>query len=308
MNVSDISFPHLGIYLRDVPRSFTILGFEIALYGLIIGCGMLAAVYLSARMAERTGANPDDIWNVSIWLLVFSVIGARIYYVIFSWEAYKDRPLEILNIRGGGLAIYGGVIAGFATVAIYTRVKRLPFLKIADAIMHGLLLGQIVGRWGNFFNREAFGDYTDGLFAMRLPVAAVRSQDITETMRAHMAQGTDFIQVHPTFLYESTWNLCLLVILFMVGRYWKNRFDGALILMYLGGYGIGRFLIEGLRTDQLLFPGTRIAVSQMLGLALFLFASVAAFLKLSRDRRTQAADNKEEKEEAAKEERRGEDT
>ncbi|MBR0163727.1 MAG: prolipoprotein diacylglyceryl transferase [Lachnospiraceae bacterium] len=273
MGDTDIWFPHLQIYFENLPKSVTVFGIEIAFYGMIIALGMLGAVYLCAHLAERFGLTPDDIWNIAILVIVFGVLGARIYYVAFSWDAYRDNPAEIFNIRGGGLAIYGGVIAGFLTVYVYAKRNVRQFLRLTDVIMHGLLFGQILGRWGNFTNREAFGEYTDNLFAMRLPVQAVRSQDITETMRAHMPAGANYIQVHPTFLYESTWNLCLLVFLLWFGRKGKP-FDGAFVLIYLGGYGLGRFLIEGLRTDQLLIPGTSVAVSQMLGLALFLFSVV----------------------------------
>lgn len=249
MNVGDIAFPHLGVYLKDVPKSFSIFGFNIAFYGLIIGIGVLAGILMAAHMAKVTGQNPDDYWDFAIYAVIFSIIGARIYYVVFSWDYYKDDLLGIFKLRNGGLAIYGGVIAAFATLFVYGRVKKKnPFL-MGDTCMPGLILGQAIGRWGNFMNREVFGEYSDGLFAMRLPVEAVRARDISENIRAHIPEGANYISVHPTFLYESVWNLLVLVGLLCFRKH--KRFDGELCLLYLGGYGLGRFIIEGIRTDTL---------------------------------------------------------
>ncbi|MCI8789023.1 MAG: prolipoprotein diacylglyceryl transferase [Lachnospiraceae bacterium] len=270
MNVGDIAFPHLGVYLKDVPKSFSIFGFNIAFYGLIIGIGVLAGILMAAHMAKVTGQNPDDYWDFAIYAVIFSIIGARIYYVVFSWDYYKDDLLGIFKLRNGGLAIYGGVIAAFATLFVYGRVKKKnPFL-MGDTCMPGLILGQAIGRWGNFMNREVFGEYSDGLFAMRLPVEAVRARDISENIRAHIPEGANYISVHPTFLYESVWNLLVLVGLLCFRKH--KRFDGELCLLYLGGYGLGRFIIEGIRTDTLFIPGTLVPVSQVLAILMVVFA------------------------------------
>lgn len=268
----DIAFPHIGIYLRNVPKSFDVFGFTVAFYGVIIGLGVLAGILMAVREAKVTGQDPDIYWDFAIYAVIFSVIGARIYYVIFAWEHYKDNPLSIFNFRNGGLAIYGGVIAAFLTLFIYSKIKKQNFFQMGDTGVLGLILGQIIGRWGNFMNRECFGQYTDSLFAMRLPVVAVRSNEITVEMADHVVNGINYIQVHPTFLYESVWNLFILILMLLYKR--KKKFHGEICLFYLGGYGIGRFFIEGLRTDQLLFPGTGIAVSQVLGLLLFVFSVV----------------------------------
>ena len=201
MGRMDIAFPNLGLYLKDVPKNFTIFGFTVALYGVIIGLGFLLALLIIARVAKWTEQNPDDYWDMAIYVIIFSIIGARLYYVFFAWDYYKDNPISAFNIRNGGLAIYGGVLAGFATIFIYTRIKKKSFLLMADTVMFGLVFGQVMGRWGNFTNREAFGEYTDGLFAMRLPVEMVRSGEITELMKAHMSEATNYVQVSPTFLY-----------------------------------------------------------------------------------------------------------
>lgn len=284
MNASDIAFPHLGIYLENVPKSFSIFGFSIAFYGLIIGIGMLLGLLMAVHMAKKTGQNPDTYWDFAIYAVILSIIGARIYYVIFAWDYYKDDLLSILNLRNGGLAIYGGVIAAFATLFVYCHIKKIKPLLIGDTAIFGLILGQIIGRWGNFMNREAFGEYTDSLLAMRLPIDAVRARDISDNIAAHIVDGTNYIQVHPTYLYESLWNLMILVLMLL---YYKHKkFDGEMCLFYLGGYGLGRLWIEGLRTDQLLFPGTEVAVSQVLAGCLFVFAVVTDIVVRMRAKKT----------------------
>ena len=213
----DISFPNLGIYLDHVGKNVDIFGFTIAYYGIIIGCAILIGFLIATSEAKRTRQNPEDYLDMGIIGVIAGIAGARIYYVIFSWDMYKDNLLDIFNLREGGLAIYGGVIAAVIAVFVLARVKRLSPFQILDTIAMALLNGQMLGRWGNFFNREAFGEYTDGLFAMRLPVDAVRSGDITEKMWQHMETigGVDYIQVSPTFIYESVWCAVLLILLVM---------------------------------------------------------------------------------------------
>lgn len=268
-----INFPNLGIHLEDVGQKISIFGFDIAYYGMIIGIGILAGLLMAVREAKRTKQNPETYYDLALYAVIFSIIGARMYYVIFSWDMYKDDLLSIFNLREGGLAIYGGVIAAMITVFIFSRVKKISFGLLVDTAAPGLVLGQIIGRWGNFFNREAFGEYTNNLFAMQLPADAVRVSDITEKMREHMEviNGIEFIQVHPTFLYESVWNIGVLIVLLLWRKY--KRFNGEICLMYLFGYGIGRFWIEGLRTDQLQFLGG-IAVSQVLAAVLVVVSVV----------------------------------
>ncbi len=267
MNSMDIAFPNLGIYLRNVPKGFQIFGFDIALYGVIIGIGVILGILIVARQAKATGQDPDMYWDFALYAVFFSIVGARIYYVIFDWEMYKDNLLRIFNIRQGGLAIYGGVIAGFTTLFVYARIKKQNAFRMADTAVPGLILGQAVGRWGNFTNREVFGEYTNNILAMRLPVEAVRSRDISQSLAAHMEEGVNYIQVHPTFLYESLWNLGILIVMML---YWKHKkFEGEIALLYLGGYGLGRAWIEGIRTDQLFIPGTQVPVSQVLAICLF---------------------------------------
>lgn len=274
---ADIRFPNLGIELEHVGKSISIGGFSIAYYGMIIALGMVAGFFMASWQAKRLKQNEEVILDLALWDIIFAIIGARLYYVIFNWEDYSQHPIEIFNTRGGGMAIYGGVIAGVITTFVFAKIKKLSFWDLTDAACTGLLVGQIFGRWGNFFNREAFGSYTDGVLAMQLKRSEVRAGDITSEILKHLVNidGVDYIQVHPTFLYESLWNLGLLIIILLYTK--QRKFKGQLFLMYLCGYGLGRFWIEGLRTDQLKLFGTNLAVSQLLSAILFVVSAVVLF-------------------------------
>lgn len=219
---------------------------------------------MAVMEAKRTHQNVEDYYDLAIYGVIFSIIGARAYYVIFSWDMYKDDIKSIINIREGGLAIYGGVITAIVVVFIFAKIKGLSPFLLFDTWRIWSDTGQMIGRWGNFFNREAFGEYTNGLFAMRLPVDAVRSSDITTKMwnHAETVKGVMYIQVHPTYLYESLWCLVVLIIMLLYRKH--KKFSGEVFLIYLLGYGLGRLWIEGLRTDQLLLPKVGLPVSQLL--------------------------------------------
>ena len=275
----EISFPHLGIVIESLPKAITLPGgFTVAFYGILIGLGVVAGYLLVSFQARRTGQESETYLDFAIYAVIISILGARAYYVIFSWDDYKDDLLQILNFRGGGLAIYGGVIAGVATGIVYSWIKKIDFPLLADTCSVGLLTGQLIGRWGNFFNRECFGSYTDSLFAMRLSVEDVAQSSITKQMLAAAEKDgyTGFIQVHPTFLYESFWNFCLLIIILFYTK--RKKFTGELFLIYLGGYGLGRLWIEGLRTDQLLLPGTGLAVSRVVAGVTFVVCTIAIII------------------------------
>ncbi|HIR92377.1 MAG TPA: prolipoprotein diacylglyceryl transferase [Candidatus Egerieimonas intestinavium] len=286
---SMIYFPNLGIHLEHVGKSISIFGFPIAYYGIIIVTGMVIALWMDCHEAKRLGENPDTFWDMGMIGILAGVVGARLYYVIFAWDNYKDNLLEIFNLRHGGLAIYGGVIGGFLGLYIFGRIKKLNFAQQVDVAAPCLLIGQIMGRWGNFFNREAFGGYTDGLFAMQLPVSAVRQNEITQQMWDHLqtVNGVDMIQVHPTFLYESLWNLALLIFILLYRKH--RKFKGQIFLIYLIGYGLGRAWIEGLRTDQLLLPGVGLPVSQLLSV-LLVIVGAALMIFMGRRAKKQTAD------------------
>ena len=253
------------------------------MYGLIIGIGVILAFTLVSKLATIDGLDPDDFYEGGLFTLIFGIVGARTYYVIFSWDYYKDDLLSILNIRQGGLAIYGGVLVGSLTMIIYAKIKKKNLLHMLDLAMYGALVGLIMGRWGNFCNREVFGGYSDGLLAMRLPIEAVRQRDITPDLAAHIVEGTNYIQVHPTYLYESLSNLVLLCLMLIFHK--KKAFDGECVCWFFGGYGLIRFVIEGIRTDRLLIPGTNLAVSQCLSLVFFIVSTIVIVVMRTRKMR-----------------------
>lgn len=280
----DLYFPNLHIGIEHLVNHISIFGFPIAFYGMIIGCGMLLGLFVATKEYVRSGYKADDIQDFALWVIVLGIIGARIYYVIFEWDYYSKHLLEIPNIRQGGLAIYGGVLMALFTCIVYTKKKKLDFFPMADAGVLGLILGQAIGRWGNFFNAEAFGGYTDSLLAMRIKESIVNPAMINENVRSHILLLDDisYIQVHPTFLYESVWNLCVFFFLLWFSK--RKKFKGQVFLLYLGLYGFGRFFIEGLRADSLMLFGTGIAVSQALSLVLVLASVILQVFFLKKKR------------------------
>ena len=280
MTGASIRFPHLGIVIEHLGKSISIFGFDIAYYGIIIGVGMLCGIAMAVHEAKRTGQNPEMYYDFALCAIISAIVGCRIYYVAFEWPYYSQHPLEIFNLRQGGLAIYGGIIGGFICMIIFSKIRKASLLLMADTVVPGLLIGQIIGRWGNFFNREAFGGYSDGLLAMqiRMDEAAYTTQDLLD--KAVTIDDVQYIQVQPTFLYESLWNLGVLVIILFYRKH--KKFNGELFMMYLFGYGIGRFIIEQFRTDQLLLPYIGLPVSQVLSACLAVFALIVIIYKRSR--------------------------
>ena len=281
----DIYFPHLQIGIKHLVNHISPFGFTIAFYGIIIGIGMLLGMLVASKEYVRSGYKADDIQDFALFVIVLGVIGARIYYVIFEWDYYSKNLMEIPNIRQGGLAIYGGVLTAILTCIVFCKKKNLDFFPMADAGVLGLILGQAIGRWGNFFNAEAFGGYTNSLFAMRIKEAIVNPSMINENVAAHLQNidGISYVQVHPTFLYESAWNLCVFFFLLWYSK--RKKFKGQIFLLYLGLYGLGRFFIEGLRADSLMLFGTGIAVSQALSLVLLIVSIALQYIFLKRVKR-----------------------
>ncbi|MDY3302542.1 MAG: prolipoprotein diacylglyceryl transferase [Lachnospiraceae bacterium] len=239
--------------------------FRVAFYGVTMALGMILGSMLILHEAKRTGQSDEDYLDIIIWCLISAVVGARAYYVIFAWDYYKDDLLSIFNIRGGGMGIIGGLIGAFITGYFVCRHKKMSFVLACDTCIIGVPVGQIIGRFGNFFNREAYGQYTDGLFAMQIPLdrCTRASSVVTDEMMNHLVEydGLKFISVHPTFLYEALWNLGLLILLLWMRKH--TRFRGQMVLTYIIGYGLGRFWIESLRIDQLIFFGTGIPVTMI---------------------------------------------
>lgn len=252
---SAISFPMLGDFSINPPAYFTIFGLNIYFYGVLIGLGFILAMVYCSRRCGKFGIKQDDFFDMMLWLLPFSIIGARLYYVLFELDSYLADPAKIFAIRDGGLAIYGGIIAGIIVIWLVCRRKKIPVLAMMDLVVFGLLIGQILGRWGNFMNREAFGAETEIFCRMGLTAP----------------DGTT-IFVHPTFLYESLWNLIGLIFLIVWTNRGKRRYDGQCLLIYFLWYGTGRAWIEGLRTDSLYIGSSNIRVSQALSIALALIA------------------------------------
>ena len=253
---SVISFPGLGIFGLNPPASFSVFGHRIYFYGVLFALGFTLGILYCARRSKDFGIKSDDFYDMVILLIPLSILCARIYYVLFRLDEFAGRPLiSYFAVWEGGIAIYGGIIGGILAIWLVTRRKKLPFLAMLDLTVFGVLIGQIIGRWGNFMNREAFGAQTEIFCRMGLTDPAGHT-----------------IYVHPTYLYESLWNLVLLAGLWLWVKKGKRRYDGQMSLLYLFFYGLGRAWIEGLRTDSLYIGHTGIRVSQALSLALVLFA------------------------------------
>lgn len=250
----EINFPNLGIYLDHVGKNISIFGFSIAYYGIVIVTGMMIAIWIAQREAKRTGQNPEQYLDLAMIGIAAGILGARIYYVIFAWDYYKDDLLSIFNIRQGGLAIYGGIIGGAITLLVVAKRKKIPAPVLLDVAGMGVIIGQLMGRWGNFMNREAHGAVTDTFLKMGL-------QDASGVVTYY----------HPTFLYESVWNLIGFIGLHFFSK--KRKFDGEVFLAYVAWYGLGRVWIEGLRTDSLYLFSTGIRVSQLVAAVSFLAAA-----------------------------------
>ena len=242
-NYSSISFPFLGLEMNP-PRTFSLGPLTIHLYGIAIGLGLILAVIYACRRSKEFGLKEDDILDGVLWITPFAIICARIYYVAFSWKDYADNPLSVFAIWEGGIAIYGSVIGAVIGVIVLCKVKKLKIATVLDITLLGFFIGQILGRWGNFFNREAFGAATDSFFRMGLYNTVTGSWEY----------------YHPTFLYESVWNLVGFILLHFLSK--RRKYDGQIALGYCAWYGLGRCFIEGLRVDSLYWGPFR--VSQLL--------------------------------------------
>ena len=256
-NYSSISFPFLGLEVNP-PRSLSLGPLNIYLYGVAIALGLiLAVVYVCRRSKEFVGLSDDDILDGVLWITPFAIVCARLYYVAFSWESYRDNPISILYIWEGGIAIYGSVLGAIAGMAVYCKIKKVRLTALLDLVLMAFLIGQILGRWGNFFNREAFGAATDSFFRMGLFNTKTNAWEY----------------YHPTFLYESVWNLIGFVLLSTLAS--RRKYDGQIALGYAAWYGLGRAFIEGLRVDSLYWGPFR--VSQVLA-ALTCLSAVAILI------------------------------
>ena len=243
-----ISFPDLGLELNPSRIAFTVFGKDVYWYGIIIALGFALAVIYGMRRVKAFGLTEDNILDMLFVAVPSAIVCARLYYCIFNWKAYASNPISVLYIWEGGIAIYGAVIGAVVSVLIFCKVKKMPFGPYGDIGALGLLIGQMVGRWGNFMNREAHGEFYDGFLKMGIDTG-----------------NGEVLYYHPTFLYESVWNLIGFILLHFYSK--KRKFDGEVFILYVAWYGLGRAWIEGLRTDSLYLFGTGIRVSQFLAAA-----------------------------------------
>ncbi len=258
-NYSTISFPFLGLEMNP-GRGFDLGPLSIHFYGVVIAVGLMLAVLYACRRSKQFGIKEDDIIDGVLWIVPFAILCARAYYCVFTWDEYKSDPISVFYIWKGGLAIYGGVIGAVIGVIVHCKIKKISIPALLDLVAMGFLIGQSIGRWGNFFNREAFGAATDSFFRMGL------FNQYTETWEYY----------HPTFLYESLWNAAGFVLLHFLSK--KRKYDGQIALGYVAWYGLGRAMIEGLRVDSLYWGNFR--VSQLLAAA-SCFAAVLLLVVLS---------------------------
>ena len=276
---SVISFPMLGNLSLDPPSYFTVLGRPIYFYGVLIALGFALAILYCSKHAPDFGLESDDFIDLMLWLTPLSIVGARLYFVIFRWSDYAADPRQIFAIREGGLAIYGGILAGVLVIVAVCRRKKIPLAAMLDLAVYGLLIGQVLGRWGNFMNREAFGAETTIFCRMGLTDPAGNT-----------------IYVHPTFLYESLWNLIGLLFLIWFAKTGRRKYDGQCAALYFFWYGLGRAWIEGLRTDSLYLGSTGIRVSQLVSVALALTMGLLLLLQSRKAHPPEALFVKREKE------------
>ena len=257
--INEISFPKLNLYFTVNRAAISVNGFCIYWYGIIIALGLVLAILYGIHESKKINLKSDDFFNMLILCIPSAIICARLYYVIFSFDSYKNNLMDIFAIRNGGLAIYGGVIGAAAVIIIYCKRHKISIPKILDMLSVGLLIGQAIGRWGNFVNGEAFGSFTNLPWAMTVKCDGILIAEM----------------VHPTFLYESLWNALGIAVLLIYKRH--KKFDGELFCGYMIWYGIGRALIEGLRTDSL-YIGT-FRVSQLLSIALAVIGLMIIIIK-----------------------------
>ena len=277
-----ISFPKLGLEL-DPPAGLAVGNLNIYFYGVIIAVGLFLAVAYALKRRKQFGLLEDDILDGVLWIVPAAIICARAYYCAFRWEEFAADPISVLYIWKGGIAIYGGIIGAALCVILHCKIKKISLPAVLDLVALGFLIGQCIGRWGNFFNREAFGAYCDNILAMRVPASVLRipenaSTQLTAalaTLRDEAANGgySGYYQVHPTFLYESLWNLAGFIALHFISK--KRRYDGQIALCYVAWYGLGRTFVEGLRMDSLYIGSFRI--SQLIA-AITCFTAVGILL------------------------------
>ena len=284
-----IRFPNIGINLSYVGRGISVFGYEITFYGILIALGMMLGICFIVLEAKRRGQEPNLYLGMILTSMIIGTIGGRLLYVAFSWTLYRGNIQSIFNIRNGGMSFYGALFGGILGALLFGRIKKTSFWKVADTASMGLLISQIIGRWGDFFNRESFGEYTGSYFAMQLPLSSVQSGSVSALMRENLTvvDGISYIQVHPVFLYESA--LCLILLFFLLASQRRKKFQGEIFMRYMSLYGLIRCFTEWLRTDGIRIPGTRISVSFVISAFLFLFFGTEALVRRAMEKKRAAA-------------------
>ena len=266
-----IRFPKINLEFNNVPRAFSILGYEVTVFGALLAAGMFLGLLLILLHAKRKSGNANRYLGAAIFAIFGGVIGARALYAFCCWDMFAHEPIKLLAVRDGGMSLYGALIGGSLFVLLYSKIVKSSFLEIADILTPGILLCQVIARWGDFFNRCSFGEYADAPFAMQLPLYSVRSGEVTDLMREKAVTfgNVSFISVTPLFLFESVFCFVLMILLIANSR--KKKFTGIIFYRYLAWYGLARFGIEWFRTDKLMIPGTKTGISLVLAAASFIF-------------------------------------
>ena len=300
-----IRFPNLKLEFSRVPVSFSVMGYEITVFGILIAVGMLLALAFVILHAKRQKENQNIYLEIMIPALLGGIAGGRFFYVILSWDLYSGGTLrEFCDIRNGGLSFLGGLLGGSLLTALYLKLRRVSFMKVADTASMGLLIVQIIGVWGCFFNREFFGSYTDNLAAMQIPAETVSESLLTGGLKEHLVTVGDtvYIQAHPLFLYAGVWYLFLFFVLLIYMR--RKKYQGEIFLRYLAGIGLGGIVTEWLRRDSLKFPGTDFPAFLPVYALLFLVCGISAVVRRVMAKRRSALSKRRREERYAAEEQR----
>lgn len=284
-----IRFPHLGISFGYVGETVSVFGYEITIYGLVLAAAMLLGLAVVILRSRRQNQDQNLYLEALIPGIVLGLISARFFYVAMHWKLFQGQTVRaFVDLRTGGMSFTGGLLGGIIATALFCKIRKLSFSRMADILSIGVLVSQMIAVWGNFFSREFIGEYTDSIFAMQIPLDAVRSSELTAAMQEHLVKTGDgsWVQVHPLFLYESLWCLVLLLILLVYTR--RKMFQGEIFMRYLAGYGLGNAAIEWIRADKVCIPGTQMSVLVPVYLAVFvvlwIVAEVRRFLSRKRDR------------------------
>lgn len=267
-----IRFPKLGWEIGNLPEHINVFGIQISFYGILIACAMLCGLLVTEHLAKRTKQNSELYLDFAIRAIVAGIFGARTAYVIVHWAEYKQMPAQMFSLKNGGLSFFGAIIAVMLVAYFYCKRKKFSLMELCDTVAPGVLLGQIIGRFGDFFNRDLLGSYSNGPFAMQVNIRDVDAKMLM-LQKASLVEQNTYLQMHPVFIYEIAWNLVLLLILML--RYKKRTFCGEIFYLYLFGYGLIRFLTEFIRLDAIHLGDTWLTGGMVVALAIILYAVVA---------------------------------